>query len=169
LAVRLQPAEKQALWKCEAEEQAKGSTANVKPIRPSARQNSRAGSRLRSVLLLRPPPTHVKTAVIRNWSFSAKRTGKCQPKKPSPLPSRLDSVAQTTLWRIALPRPKQAFYLAVTVLVAIASGLIAGSIANCTPGPKELFSDNDSFSQEYEDLEVPAWHKLTASKTDSRR
>ena len=81
--------------------------------------------------------------------------------------SRLDSVAQTTPWRIA--RPKQAFYLAVTVLVAIASGLIAGSIANCTPGPKELFSDNDSFSQEYEDLEVPAWHKLTASKTDSRR
>jgi ammonium transporter Rh len=61
----------------------------------------------------------------------------------------------------------QALYLAVTILVAIASGLITGSIANCTPAPKELFSDNDSFCQEeYEDLEVPAWYKLTVSKTD---
>ena len=64
-----------------------------------SRQNSRAGSLLVSVLLLRPPP-RTKTAVIRTV-LQRKEDGKVSTQKALAVLSRLDSVAQTTPWRIA--------------------------------------------------------------------
>lgn len=53
----------------------------------------------------------------------------------------------------------QALYMATTLLISIASGLLTGCIASIADRPKDLFHDNEAFDySEYDDLEVPLWY-----------